>query len=113
MSRLKCILLGLDFKVVIFLFLVLPLSIFGLYLHGQKNSYFLRPLWDSPPRPFHEIPHYYHDDVSMESLCKLHGWGIRESPRRVFDAVLFSIEVDMLSIRWNEMYPYITQLCYI
>ncbi|MED6164147.1 hypothetical protein PIB30_086888 [Stylosanthes scabra] len=45
----------------------------------------------------------------MESLCKLHGWGIRESPRRVFDAVLFSNEVDMLSIRWNEMYPYITQ----
>ncbi|XP_016162326.1 beta-1,4-mannosyl-glycoprotein 4-beta-N-acetylglucosaminyltransferase-like isoform X1 [Arachis ipaensis] len=108
-SRLKCMSLGLDFKVVIFLFLVLPLSILGVYLHGQKISYFFRPLWDSPPRPFHEIPHYYNDDVSMESLCKLHGWGIRESPRRVFDAVLFSNEIDMLTIRWNEMYPYITQ----
>lgn len=45
----------------------------------------------------------------METLCNLHGWGIREYPRRVYDAVLFSNEVDMLKIRWNELYPYITQ----
>ncbi|XP_015576154.1 uncharacterized protein LOC8279094 isoform X2 [Ricinus communis] len=109
MSRLKCILRGLDFKTYIFLFLIIPLGIFGLYLHGQKISYFLRPLWESPPKPFHIVPHYYHENVSMESLCRLHGWGIRESPRRVFDAVLFSNEVDILTIRWNELYPYITQ----
>ncbi|KAI3847711.1 hypothetical protein MKX03_004578 [Papaver bracteatum] len=35
----------------------------------------------------------------MENLCKLHVWGIRESPRRVFDAVLFSNEVDLLQVR--------------
>lgn len=109
MSRLRCILRGLDFKTYIFLFVVVPVGIFGLYLHGQKISYFLRPLWESPPKPFHEIPHYYHENVSMESLCKLHGWGIRESPRRVFDAVLFSNEVDILTIRWKEMHPYVTQ----
>ncbi|KAL2500107.1 beta-1 [Abeliophyllum distichum] len=45
----------------------------------------------------------------METLCKLHGWGIREYPRRVFDAVLFSNEVEMLTIRWKELYPYITR----
>ncbi|KAL4570257.1 hypothetical protein LXL04_025909 [Taraxacum kok-saghyz] len=45
----------------------------------------------------------------MASLCKLHGWELRDYPRRVFDAVLFSNEIDMLTIRWKEIYPYITQ----
>lgn len=45
----------------------------------------------------------------MENLCKLHGWGIREYPRRVFDAVLFSNELDILTLRWKELYPYITE----
>ncbi|KAL5793264.1 hypothetical protein ACOSP7_001858 [Xanthoceras sorbifolium] len=108
-SRLRCMLRGFDLRTYIFLFVVAPVFIFGLYLHGQKISYFLRPLWESPPKPFVTIPHYYHENVSMESLCKLHGWGVRESPRRVFDAVLFSNEVDILTIRWKELYPYITQ----
>ncbi|KAJ7945446.1 Beta-1,4-mannosyl-glycoprotein 4-beta-N-acetylglucosaminyltransferase [Quillaja saponaria] len=45
----------------------------------------------------------------MENLCKLHGWGIREYPRRVYDAVLFSNEIEILTLRWKELYPYITQ----
>ncbi|XP_062105651.1 uncharacterized protein LOC133817214 [Humulus lupulus] len=109
MSRLRCILRGFDLKTYIFIFVLIPTCVFGIYLHGQKISYFLRPLWESPPKPFHEIPHYYHENMSMESLCRLHGWGIRESPRRVYDAVLFSNEVDILTIRWNELYPYVTQ----
>ncbi|XWS30413.1 hypothetical protein CRYUN_Cryun24cG0115500 [Craigia yunnanensis] len=109
MSRLRCMLQGLDIRTCIFIFVAIPLFIFGMYLHGQKISYFLRPLWESPPKPFHEIPHYYHENVTMETLCNLHGWKIRESPRRVFDAVLFSNEIDILTLRWNELYPYITQ----
>lgn len=109
MSRIKCVLQGLDLKSFLLLFVIVPICVFGIYLHGQKITYFLRPIWERPPKPFNEIPHYYHENVSMENLCKLHGWGIRESPRRVFDAVLFSNEVDMLTIRWNELYPYITQ----
>ncbi|KAK4392945.1 hypothetical protein Sango_1765300 [Sesamum angolense] len=109
MSRLRCFLLGLDFKAIVFLFLIVPTFIVGIYFHGQKITYFLRPLWQSPPKPFISITHYYHENVSMETLCKLHGWGIREYPRRVYDAVLFSNEVDMLMIRWKELYPYITQ----
>lgn len=99
---------GMELK-YIFLFAFVPTLIFGIYLHGQKISYFLRPLWEKPPKAFNEIPHYYHENVSMESLCKLQGWGIREYPRRVYDAVLFSNEVDMLTIRWKELYPYITE----
>lgn len=108
MSRVRCILRGLDFKILIFLLVMVPTCTCVIYFHGQKITYFLRPLWDSPPKPFIETPHYYHENVSMENLCKLHGWGIREYPRRVFDAVLFSNEVEILTIRWKELYPYIT-----
>lgn len=108
-SRLRCMLRGFDMRTCILLFVVAPIFFFGMYLHGQKISYFLRPLWESPPKPFIAIPHYYNQNVSMETLCKLHGWGVRETPRRVFDAVLFSNEVDILTVRWKELYPYVTQ----
>ncbi|KAL5550845.1 hypothetical protein UlMin_001021 [Ulmus minor] len=45
----------------------------------------------------------------MEHLCKLHGWGMREYPRRVYDVVPFSNELDILTLCWKELYPYITQ----
>ncbi|KAI8526986.1 hypothetical protein RHMOL_Rhmol12G0041600 [Rhododendron molle] len=108
MSRVRCILRGLDFKILIFLLVMVPTCICVIYFHGQKITYFLRPLWNRPPKSFIETPHYYHENVSMDNLCKLHGWGIREYPRRVFDAVLFSNEVEILTIRWKELYPYIT-----
>ncbi|XP_073056783.1 uncharacterized protein [Primulina eburnea] len=109
MSRLRCNLPVLDVKALFFLFLLVPTCVLVIYVHGQKITYFLRPLWESPPKPFHETPHYYHENVSMENLCKLHGWEIREYPRRVYDAVLFSNEVDLLKIRWQELYPYVTE----
>ncbi|KZV17807.1 hypothetical protein F511_01616 [Dorcoceras hygrometricum] len=109
MSRSKCNFRGLDIKALFFLLLLVPSCVLVIYVHGQKITYFLRPLWESPPKPFHEIPHYYHENVSMENLCKLHGWEIREYPRRVYDAVLFSNEVDILKIRWEELYPYVTE----
>ncbi|CAH8382934.1 unnamed protein product [Eruca vesicaria subsp. sativa] len=107
--RLCCALRGVDMKTYIFLLVIVPTCVLAGYIHGQKISYFLRPLWESPPKPFHDIPHYHHENASMETLCKLHGWGVRDYPRRVYDAVLFSNELDILSIRWRELYPYITQ----
>ncbi|KAL3813826.1 hypothetical protein ACJIZ3_015094 [Penstemon smallii] len=109
MSRLRCFLRGLDLKTLIFFLLIVPSCIFGIYIHGQKITYFFRPLWQSPPKPFIHITHYYHENVSMPTLCNLHGWGIRDYPRRVFDAVLFSNEIDMLTIRWKELNPYISE----
>ncbi|XAR51919.1 Beta-1,4-mannosyl-glycoprotein 4-beta-N-acetylglucosaminyltransferase [Bertholletia excelsa] len=108
-ARLSCILRGLDCRTFLLLLVAVPIGIVFIHFHGQKVTYFLRPLWESPPKPFIHVPHYYHPNVSMETLCKLHGWGIREYPRRVFDAVLFNNEVDMLTIRWKELDPYITQ----
>jgi beta-1,4-mannosyl-glycoprotein beta-1,4-N-acetylglucosaminyltransferase len=38
-----------------------------------------------------------------ESVCELHGWKLREARPQVFDAVLFSTELDLLELRWNEV----------
>ncbi|KAK7318657.1 hypothetical protein RJT34_03362 [Clitoria ternatea] len=109
MSRIRCNMRGCDAKTNVFLCVVVPMCIFGLYIHGQKITYFLRPLWEQPPKAFNIIPHYYNPNVTMETLCNLHGWGIREYPRHVFDAVLFSNELEILTLRWRELYPYISE----
>ncbi|XP_047082105.1 beta-1,4-mannosyl-glycoprotein 4-beta-N-acetylglucosaminyltransferase-like isoform X2 [Lolium rigidum] len=109
MSRLKCALRGFDLRALLFLLIGLPIIIFVIYVHGQKVTYFLRPIWEKPPEPFTVLPHYYSENVSMANQCKLHGWKVRETPRRVFDAVLFSNELDILDIRWHELGPYVTE----
>ncbi|XP_039133548.1 uncharacterized protein LOC120270569 [Dioscorea cayenensis subsp. rotundata] len=102
--RLRC-----NAKTLLILFLILPVLLFAVFLHGHKVTAFLRPLWKSPPKPFNRIPHYHHPNVSMAKLCGLHGWRVRDTPRRVFDAVLFNNELDILSIRWNELHPYVSE----
>ncbi|MFS8032184.1 putative beta-1,4-mannosyl-glycoprotein 4-beta-N-acetylglucosaminyltransferase [Helianthus anomalus] len=109
MARIRCMMQTFDIRTFVVLFLVIPIGFISVYFHGQKITYFLRPLWQSPPKPFITIPHYYHENVSMDSLCKLHGWNLRDYPRKVYDAVLFNNEIDMLTIRWKELHPYITQ----
>ncbi|KAL9691004.1 hypothetical protein QQ045_011421 [Rhodiola kirilowii] len=109
MSKVRYLWKGFDVKTLTLLFVFLPMCVFGVYVHHQKITYFLRPLWESPLKPFHEMPHYYHENVSMSTLCKLHGWRIRKTPRRVFDAVLFNNEVDILTLRWNELNPYVAE----
>lgn len=78
--------------------------------HHRSITYFLRPLWGTPPKPFTVIPHYYAPNTSMAELCGLHGWRARASPRRVFDAVLFNNELDILEIRYRELLPYVHKL---
>lgn len=77
--------------------------------YRQEIGYFFRPIWDKPPPPFERIPHYYAENVSMDHLCQLHGWSLRLEPRRVFDAIIFSNELDLLEIRLHELYPYVTK----
>lgn len=96
------------FRLIISLILG-PILIIGIFTHLQKITYFFRPLWDSPPTPFEQLPHYYAENVSMDFLCRLHGWSLRSEPRRVFDAIIFSNELDLLEIRWKELHPYVTK----
>ncbi|GAA0148545.1 glycosyltransferase [Lithospermum erythrorhizon] len=87
----------------------LTISIITIFIHFQKISYFFRPLWDNPPPPVHPLPHYYAENVTMNHLCSLHGWSLRPHRRRVYDAVIFSNELDLLEIRWHELLPYVTK----
>ncbi|EOY31133.1 Beta-1,4-N-acetylglucosaminyltransferase family protein [Theobroma cacao] len=91
------------------LLILVPVCVIGIITNGQKISYFFRPLWDKPPAPFRRLPHYYAENVSMEHLCHLHGWSIRSQPRRIFDSIIFSNELDLLEIRWHELDPYISK----
>lgn len=93
----------------ILLILLVPICLIGIYIHGKQISYFFRPLWDNRPAPFTPIPHYYAENVSMDHLCRLHGWSLRPQPRRIFDAIIFSNELDMLDIRWHELHPYVSK----
>ncbi|KAG6533579.1 hypothetical protein ZIOFF_007454 [Zingiber officinale] len=90
---------------LLLLLLLLPALVLSVVFHGRKISYFLRPIWDAPPRPFARITHYYARDLPMNHLCHLHGWSSLPSPRRVFDAILFSNELDLLEIRYRELAP--------
>ncbi|KAL9223975.1 hypothetical protein vseg_000054 [Gypsophila vaccaria] len=95
--------------VFVLLILLVPGLLIGIFSHHQKISYFLRPIWDKPPRSFTRIPHYYAENMSTDHLCRLHGWSVRSEPRRVFDAIIFSNELELLEIRWHELQPYVTK----
>jgi hypothetical protein len=45
------------------------------------------------------IPHYHAEGIPISKLCEIHGWTPRKTPRRVFDAIIFSNELDLLEIR--------------
>ena len=91
------------------LLILVPICVIGIFNQRQKISYFFRPIWDNPPPPFHHLPHYYAENVSMDCLCRLHGWSLRSQPRRVFDGIIFSNELDLLEIRWRELNSYVTK----
>ncbi|KAL7279285.1 hypothetical protein ACG7TL_007126 [Trametes sanguinea] len=73
-------------------------------------SYSTRPLWDKPLGPHTTLPHYYAEGVAFdEHLCNLHGWAPRASEPEVWDAVLFSSELDLFEIRLNELAPVVSK----
>ncbi|KAI9000452.1 glycosyltransferase family 17 protein [Trametes punicea] len=73
-------------------------------------SYSTRPLWDKPLGPKHTLPHYYAEGVAFDThLCDLHGWTLRDSQLEVWDAVLFSSELDLFEIRLHELAPVVSK----
>ncbi|KAJ3323337.1 hypothetical protein HDV06_001857 [Boothiomyces sp. JEL0866] len=73
-------------------------------------TYFTRPLWEKPEKPFNMITHYYAPGVE---LCELHNWKERKSDAKVYDAILFSVELDLLEIRLHELYPVVEKFIII
>ncbi|OBZ83533.1 Beta-1,4-mannosyl-glycoprotein 4-beta-N-acetylglucosaminyltransferase [Choanephora cucurbitarum] len=71
-------------------------------------GYYTRPIWDKNPNKFEIIPHYYSEDVPLKDLCKLHGWELKDETEitksKVYDAIIFSVELDLLEIRIRELW---------
>jgi len=79
------------------------------FLIVRDLGYLTRPIWDTPiPGPEIVLPHFYAETVPLEEMCELHGWKVRnddpEERPRVMDAVIFSIELDILEIRLRELW---------
>ncbi|KAL7416395.1 glycosyl transferase, partial [Mrakia frigida] len=72
-------------------------------------SYSTRFLWDRPDGPSRVIPHFYAEGMPTDKLCGLHGWkGRKENEQvQVWDAVLFSTELDLLEVRLAELEPFV------
>ncbi|KAJ3680216.1 hypothetical protein LUZ60_016494 [Juncus effusus] len=99
-------------KHLISILLLITLSLFTLsfFFHPitpSHVSYLFRPLWDTPPRPFIHLPHFHSHNLSLSKLCSLHGFTVLPSPRLIYDAILFSNELDLLEIRLAELSPYV------
>ncbi|KAI9474097.1 MAG: beta-1,4-N-acetylglucosaminyltransferase-like protein [Benjaminiella poitrasii] len=68
-------------------------------------GYYTRPIWDKNPNEFQVIPHYYAEDVPLDDLCRLHDWQPKtDTTARVYDAIIFSVELDILEIRIRELW---------
>ncbi|KAI9279774.1 glycosyl transferase [Sporodiniella umbellata] len=91
---------------VVLFYALLMLSLFMLRPTLLTDlGYFTRPLWDKNPQTFDIIPHYYAENVPEETLCKLHGWSLKkENKVKIYDAIIFSVELDLLEIRIREMW---------
>ncbi|KAJ3115811.1 hypothetical protein HDU96_011089 [Phlyctochytrium bullatum] len=97
------------------LLILLVFSICSLLLSAELANiltYSTRPLWDDPGEPWQVIPHFaLRGAVNDHELCRLHGWNLTQPGNdthpapRVYDAVIFSVELDLLEIRMRELLP--------
>ncbi|KAG0280955.1 hypothetical protein BGZ95_007809, partial [Linnemannia exigua] len=72
-------------------------------------GYLARPLWDKRPIHFDKVLiQHYAEGMSMKDRCEAHGWTYNPDPTapqpKVYDAVIFSVELDMLEIRMRELW---------
>ena len=51
------------------------------------------------------IPHFYAEGIEPSILCSLHNWSfvVPSKRARVIDAIIFSVELDLLEIRLQEL----------
>ncbi|KAK5829280.1 glycosyltransferase family 17-domain-containing protein [Linnemannia elongata] len=107
-------------SLVITIFLLSKIFPYALIDFG----YLVRPLWDKERFSWDNvIVHYYAEGLTMQDRCHAHGWTYTPQagaggaidngsdammgPTRkgkVYDAVIFSVELDMLEIRMRELY---------
>src|SRR5688572_6052765 len=86
--------------------------LFLIWIYGWRTlllirdlGYLTRPIWDAPlDAPTAVLPHFHSGALPLPELCRLHNWTFLERPRRVIDAFLFSVELDLLEIRFRELW---------
>lgn len=88
---------------------VLLLVLAAPYRYNAQDllSYSTRPLWDKPSAPQQVLAHLQSPNVPANdaAACARHGWQTRPSPRPLlWDATLFSTELDLLEIRLTELW---------
>ncbi|KAJ1302576.1 hypothetical protein OPQ81_002893 [Rhizoctonia solani] len=90
--------------ILVTLIISIPVTLYYRYQLQNAISYASRPLWDTPEGPKTVIPHFYALGLEPSpKVCKLHGVKPRSEKREVWDAVLFSTELDLLEVRLNEL----------
>lgn len=71
-------------------------------------SYSTRPLWDKEDSTFpqNEIQHFTAWSVSANdtAACERHGWKPYSKRPKVYDVIIFSVELEMLELRLQELY---------
>ncbi|GAA5968153.1 hypothetical protein JCM11641_003750 [Rhodosporidiobolus odoratus] len=72
-------------------------------------AYSTRPLWDKDRAPSDVLLHYGADGLDDTEACELHGWEKRSEKVDVWDATIFSTEVDLLVIRLHELSPHVSR----
>ncbi|KAK3816399.1 MAG: glycosyl transferase [Benniella sp.] len=93
------------------LLVVLFLSATFLYSYTYvfiDLGYLTRPIWDKSQEQWDKIiVHHYAEGMTLKDRCEAHGWTLRpetEPTPKLYDAVIFSVELDMLEIRIREMW---------
>ncbi|KAK9763617.1 hypothetical protein K7432_009540 [Basidiobolus ranarum] len=96
--------------ILLFLFTLYSLVFGNISTLWRDFGYVARPLWDTPPPSF-QVNSVYRsvEGMSDQQWCALHGWTANEdnsayNNTRVVDAVIFSIELDLLEIRIHELW---------
>lgn len=88
---------------------VLALIVAAPYRHDAQDllSYSTRPLWDKSEAPQQMLAHVQSHKVPANNAeaCTRHGWQQRSSRKPLlWDATLFSTELDLLEIRLTELW---------
>ncbi|GAA6051828.1 hypothetical protein JCM3770_005486 [Rhodotorula araucariae] len=72
-------------------------------------AYSTRPLWDKDGAPSLVVPHYHADHVPPANQCSVHSWHPRPQLPDVWDATIFSTELDLLLVRLDELSPVVSR----
>lgn len=107
-----------------FLFLFVQHRDDAVPVHLRDLGYATRPLWQKPPERFKNVIRFSNDEFLWRGLdsaptpsssntyagysrvCKAHGLQAlpeNQAPPKVYDVVIFSVELDLLEIRMREL----------